>query len=214
MKMHFWHHILDSVVSWWRVNTWVFRMTDGSCILLIQPLHRPASKTYTQFDSLTECLLAVIKIYEEHLKNVFKNVRYFADNASLDSCKLFVIILELNVRSFDAISLIIVFSLSIFRISMIGSLNRRQVRLQGCLNWLWIYIFFRRKRSRITYHNWWTLYRIYQIYSSLSSTRNWGTTNPTVDALSSLRSTLIWLTRLLTRVGNRTTSEIMSLISL
>ncbi|KAL5249205.1 hypothetical protein ACHWQZ_G018156 [Mnemiopsis leidyi] len=57
-------------------------MADGSCILLIQPLHRQGSRTYSRYDSLTECLQAVIKVFEEHLKNVFKNDEKISYNVS------------------------------------------------------------------------------------------------------------------------------------
>ncbi|XP_064603061.1 enhancer of rudimentary homolog [Liolophura sinensis] len=39
-------------------------------ILLVQPNTRPETRTYSDYDSVTECLEGVCKIYEEHLKRL------------------------------------------------------------------------------------------------------------------------------------------------
>jgi len=43
-------------------------------ILLVQPCHkRPESRTYSDYESVNECLEGVCKIYEEHLKRMNPN---------------------------------------------------------------------------------------------------------------------------------------------
>lgn len=37
-------------------------------ILLVQPGHKPETRTYSDYDSVNECIEGVCKIYEEHLK--------------------------------------------------------------------------------------------------------------------------------------------------
>ncbi|XP_013380708.1 enhancer of rudimentary homolog [Lingula anatina] len=37
-------------------------------ILLIQPTKKPDSRTYSDYESINECLEGICKIYEEHLK--------------------------------------------------------------------------------------------------------------------------------------------------
>ncbi|XP_019697463.1 enhancer of rudimentary homolog isoform X1 [Harpegnathos saltator] len=37
-------------------------------ILLVQPGHRPETRTYSDYESVNECMEGVCKIYEEHLK--------------------------------------------------------------------------------------------------------------------------------------------------
>lgn len=37
-------------------------------ILLVQPGPKPESRTYTDYESVNECMEGVCKIYEEHLK--------------------------------------------------------------------------------------------------------------------------------------------------
>ncbi|KAK2581695.1 hypothetical protein KPH14_002182 [Odynerus spinipes] len=37
-------------------------------ILLIQPGNRPETRTYSDYESVNECMEGVCKIYEEHLK--------------------------------------------------------------------------------------------------------------------------------------------------
>lgn len=37
-------------------------------ILLVQPSGRPESRTYSDYESVNECMEGVCKIYEEHLK--------------------------------------------------------------------------------------------------------------------------------------------------
>lgn len=37
-------------------------------ILLVQPNSRPDTRTYSDYESLNECLEGICKIYEEHLK--------------------------------------------------------------------------------------------------------------------------------------------------
>eukprot|EP00116_Pleurobrachia_bachei_P017415 sb/3477677/ len=39
-------------------------------ILLVQPSHKPTSRTYCDYETLTEALEGVCKIYEEHLKEL------------------------------------------------------------------------------------------------------------------------------------------------
>ncbi|KOB64406.1 Uncharacterized protein OBRU01_21077 [Operophtera brumata] len=37
-------------------------------ILLVQPGHRPETRTYSDYESVNDCMEGVCKIYEEHLK--------------------------------------------------------------------------------------------------------------------------------------------------
>lgn len=37
-------------------------------ILLVQPAARPETRTYSDYESVNECMEGVCKIYEEHLK--------------------------------------------------------------------------------------------------------------------------------------------------
>ncbi|XP_072760663.1 enhancer of rudimentary homolog [Anoplolepis gracilipes] len=37
-------------------------------ILLVQPGHRPETRTYSDYENVNECMEGVCKIYEEHLK--------------------------------------------------------------------------------------------------------------------------------------------------
>ncbi|CAH1263179.1 enhancer of rudimentary homolog [Branchiostoma floridae] len=39
-------------------------------ILLVQPTGRPESRTYSDYETVTECMEGVCKIFEEHLKRV------------------------------------------------------------------------------------------------------------------------------------------------
>jgi len=43
-------------------------------ILLVQPQSRPESRTYSDYESVNECLEGVCKIYEEHLKRMNPNI--------------------------------------------------------------------------------------------------------------------------------------------
>ena len=43
-------------------------------ILLIQSNAKPESRTYTDYDSVNECMEGVCKIYEEHLKTTNPNL--------------------------------------------------------------------------------------------------------------------------------------------
>ncbi|XP_064621784.1 enhancer of rudimentary homolog isoform X2 [Lineus longissimus] len=43
-------------------------------ILLVQPtLHKPESRTYSDYEAVNDCLEGVCKIYEEHLKRMNPN---------------------------------------------------------------------------------------------------------------------------------------------
>ncbi|KAL5251821.1 enhancer of rudimentary homolog [Bolinopsis microptera] len=44
--------------------------SNSHTILLVQPSHKPTSRTYCDFETLTEALEGVCKIYEEHLKEL------------------------------------------------------------------------------------------------------------------------------------------------
>ncbi|XP_076464420.1 enhancer of rudimentary homolog [Babylonia areolata] len=39
-------------------------------ILLVQPTARPDTRTYSDYESLNECLEGICKIFEEHLKRI------------------------------------------------------------------------------------------------------------------------------------------------
>ncbi|BFZ12405.1 hypothetical protein BsWGS_15444 [Bradybaena similaris] len=39
-------------------------------ILLVQPNQRPETRTYSDYESLNECLEGICKIFEEHLKRL------------------------------------------------------------------------------------------------------------------------------------------------
>jgi hypothetical protein len=43
-------------------------------ILLIQPSQKPESRTYSDYESVNECMEGVCKIYEEHLKRINPNL--------------------------------------------------------------------------------------------------------------------------------------------
>lgn len=42
-------------------------------ILLVQPGSRPETRTYSDYDSVNECMEGVCRIYEEHLKRINPN---------------------------------------------------------------------------------------------------------------------------------------------
>ena len=42
-------------------------------ILLVQPSKKPESRTYSDFESVAECVEGVCKIFEEHLKRINPN---------------------------------------------------------------------------------------------------------------------------------------------
>ena len=42
-------------------------------ILLVQPTKRPEGRTYTDYESVNECMEGVCKMYEEHLKRMNPN---------------------------------------------------------------------------------------------------------------------------------------------
>uniref|UniRef100_A0A8C2LFA6 Enhancer of rudimentary homolog n=1 Tax=Cricetulus griseus TaxID=10029 RepID=A0A8C2LFA6_CRIGR len=42
-------------------------------ILLVQPTKRPEGRTYTDYESVNECIETVCKMYEEHLKRMNPN---------------------------------------------------------------------------------------------------------------------------------------------
>jgi len=42
-------------------------------ILLVQPSKKPESRTYSDFESVNECMEGVCKIFEEHLKRLNPN---------------------------------------------------------------------------------------------------------------------------------------------
>ena len=60
-------------------------------ILLVQPTKKPEGRTYSDYESVNECMEGVCKIYEEHLK------RMNPDSSSItyDISKLFDFIDEL-----------------------------------------------------------------------------------------------------------------------
>ncbi|XP_060079537.1 enhancer of rudimentary homolog isoform X1 [Ylistrum balloti] len=39
-------------------------------ILLVQATHKPETRTYSDFESINECMEGICKIFEEHLKKV------------------------------------------------------------------------------------------------------------------------------------------------
>ncbi|XP_039270551.1 enhancer of rudimentary homolog [Styela clava] len=42
-------------------------------ILLVQPTKKPEGRTYSDYESVNECMEGVCKIYEEHLKRINPN---------------------------------------------------------------------------------------------------------------------------------------------
>uniref|UniRef100_D3TNV4 Enhancer of rudimentary homolog n=1 Tax=Glossina morsitans morsitans TaxID=37546 RepID=D3TNV4_GLOMM len=42
-------------------------------ILLVQPGNRPETRTYSDYESVNECMEGVCRIYEEHLKRINAN---------------------------------------------------------------------------------------------------------------------------------------------
>ncbi|XP_059484539.1 enhancer of rudimentary homolog [Neocloeon triangulifer] len=42
-------------------------------ILLVQPTQKPETRTYSDYESVNECMEGVCKIYEEHLKKMNPN---------------------------------------------------------------------------------------------------------------------------------------------
>ncbi|CAH1732363.1 enhancer of rudimentary homolog isoform X3 [Aphis gossypii] len=51
-------------------------------ILLIQPGSRPETRTYSDYESVNECMEDICKIYETHLKKLNPNVRSISYNMS------------------------------------------------------------------------------------------------------------------------------------
>merc|ERR1712042_201369 len=47
--------------------------TMAHTILLVQPSKKPESRTYSDFESVNECMEGVCKIFEEHLKRLNPN---------------------------------------------------------------------------------------------------------------------------------------------
>merc|ERR1712154_277966 len=45
-------------------------ITMSNTILLVQPNQRPETRTYSDYESLNECLEGICKIFEEHLKRL------------------------------------------------------------------------------------------------------------------------------------------------
>lgn len=63
----------SSLAAWGLVSSpsqvSVFKeVTMSHTILLVQPNPRPDTRTYSDYESLNECLEGICKIYEEHLK--------------------------------------------------------------------------------------------------------------------------------------------------
>merc|ERR1712142_20608 len=48
-------------------------LTMAHTILLVQPSKKPESRTYSDFESVNECMEGVCKIFEEHLKRLNPN---------------------------------------------------------------------------------------------------------------------------------------------
>ena len=45
-----------------------FRMSTTHTILLVQPSKKPEGRTYSDYESVNDCMEGVCRIYEEHLK--------------------------------------------------------------------------------------------------------------------------------------------------
>ena len=45
-----------------------FRMSTTHTILLVQPTKKPEGRTYSDYESVNDCMEGVCRIYEEHLK--------------------------------------------------------------------------------------------------------------------------------------------------
>lgn len=63
-------------------------------ILLIQPSQKPESRTYSDYESVNECMEGVCKIYEEHLKRINPNL----PSITYDIQQLFDFIEEVHKR--------------------------------------------------------------------------------------------------------------------
>ncbi|XP_078591485.1 enhancer of rudimentary homolog isoform X1 [Branchiostoma floridae x Branchiostoma japonicum] len=56
------------------LQLYAFASWESHTILLVQPGRRPETRTYSDYDSVTECMEAgVCKIFEEHLKRSHPN---------------------------------------------------------------------------------------------------------------------------------------------
>ena len=51
----------------WMVTMYFFKFQSHT-ILLMQPGPKPETRTYSDFESVNDCMEGVCKIYEEHLK--------------------------------------------------------------------------------------------------------------------------------------------------
>jgi len=53
---------------------WKNRETMSHTILLVQPGQKPETRTYSDYESVNECMEGVCKMYEEHLKRQNPNI--------------------------------------------------------------------------------------------------------------------------------------------
>lgn len=98
-------------------------------ILLIQPGGRPETRTYSDYESVNECMEGVCKIYEEHLKRRNPNT----PTITYDISQLFDFVDQVNMKT----SLILLkrtssslFSVPLFRIIA----NPINIRYGKCLS--------------------------------------------------------------------------------
>lgn len=102
-------------------------------ILLVQPGPRPETRTYSDYESVNECMEGVCKIYEEHLKRRNPNtptITYdisqlfdFLDQVSL-LCKQFCICNRFDVATIERI--LMSFTLFSWRIWVAWSIKNQQ----------------------------------------------------------------------------------------
>ena len=57
---------------WWPFTGFYFSMSHT--ILLVQPGQKPETRTYSDYESVNECMEGVCKMYEEHLKKQNPNI--------------------------------------------------------------------------------------------------------------------------------------------
>ena len=90
-------------------------------ILLVQPSQRPESRTYSDYESVNECMEGVCKIYEEHLKRRNPNT----PTITYDISQLFDFVDQVNIdKVILSIPLILMHSfLSTTRLSQLADLS-------------------------------------------------------------------------------------------
>ena len=61
-------HGQDNVSFTTFIKVVAFRMSTTHTILLVQPSKKPEGRTYSDYESVNDCMEGVCRIYEEHLK--------------------------------------------------------------------------------------------------------------------------------------------------